>query len=468
MIQLWFRKMGAAVSSDQSTMRLSKYFLPLLKENPKEAEIVSHRLMLRAGMIRQQSAGIYSWLPLGLRVLKKIEAVIREEQNRSGAIELLMPTIQSAELWRESGRYDDYGKEMLRIVDRAERDMLYGPTNEEMITEIFRSYVKSYRDLPLNLYHLQWKFRDEIRPRFGVMRSREFLMKDAYSFDLDQEGARRAYHRMFVAYLRTFTRLGLQAIPMRAETGPIGGDLSHEFIILAETGESQVYCDKAYLDIPVPGADTDFSDDEALAEIVTKWSTPYAATDEMHDKKEWDQLPEDARLSARGIEVGHIFYFGTKYSKPMRATVTGPDGQEVPVHMGSYGIGPTRLVAAIIEAFHDDNGIKWPNAVAPFDVGIINMKPGEAAVDSVCETLYGQLQAAGLDVFYDDRDDRAGAKFAALDLIGLPWQVIVGPRGIAEGTVEIKNRADGSRETLSPEALVNRLVSDRKPGEQAA
>ena len=322
-------------------MRLSRYFLPLLKETPKEAEIVSHRLMLRAGMIRQQSAGIYSWLPLGLKVLRKIEKIIREEQNRSGAIEVLMPTIQSAELWRESGRYDDYGKEMLRIADRSEREMLYGPTNEEMITEIFRSYVKSYRDLPLNLYHIQWKFRDEVRPRFGVMRSREFLMKDAYSFDLDQEGARRAYHRMFVAYLRTFTRMGLKAIPMRADTGPIGGDLSHEFIILADTGESQVYCDKAYLDIAVPGPETDFGDDDALARIVDTWSTPYAATDEMHDEEAWAKLADGERLSARGIEVGHIFYFGTKYSKPMRATVTGPDGHDVPVHMGSYGIGPS-------------------------------------------------------------------------------------------------------------------------------
>ena len=440
-------------------MRLSRYFLPLLKETPKEAEIVSHRLMLRAGMIRQQSAGIYSWLPLGLKVLRKIEKIIREEQNRSGAIEVLMPTIQSAELWRESGRYDDYGKEMLRIADRSEREMLYGPTNEEMITEIFRSYVKSYRDLPLNLYHIQWKFRDEVRPRFGVMRSREFLMKDAYSFDLDQEGARRAYHRMFVAYLRTFTRMGLKAIPMRADTGPIGGDLSHEFIILADTGESQVYCDKAYLDIAVPGPETDFGDDDALARIVDTWSTPYAATDEMHDEEAWAKLADGERLSARGIEVGHIFYFGTKYSKPMRATVTGPDGHDVPVHMGSYGIGPSRLVAAIIEAFHDEDGIKWPAAVAPFDAGIINMKPGDAKVDGICETLYEQLGNAGFDVLYDDRDERAGAKFAAFDLIGLPYQIIVGPRGAADGTVEIKHRADGTRETLPPEAVVARLES---------
>ncbi len=373
-----------------------------------------------------------------------------------------MPTIQSADLWIESGRYNDYGKEMLRIRDRADRAMLFGPTNEEMITDIFRTHVKSYKDLPLNLYHLQWKFRDEVRPRFGVMRSREFLMKDAYSFDLDQEGARRAYHRMFVAYLRTFTRMGLKAIPMRADTGPIGGDLSHEFIILADTGESEVFCDRRYLDIEVPGADTDFRDDDALQQIVDTWTTPYAATDEMHDETAWNAVSEGDRLSARGIEVGHIFYFGTKYSKPMRATVSGPDGQEVPVHMGSYGIGPSRLVAAIIEAFHDDEGIKWPRAVAPFDIGLINMKPGDAKVDAICETLYERLGKAGFDVLLDDRDERAGAKFAAMDLIGLPVQLIVGPRGVADGTIEIKHRDDGTRETLSPDDVVQRLEADWK------
>ncbi len=442
-------------------MRLSRYFLPLLKETPKEAEIVSHRLMLRAGMVRQQAAGLYSWLPLGKRVLDKVNRIIREEQDRSGAIEILMPTIQSADLWRESGRYDDYGAEMLRIKDRHERDMLYGPTNEEMVTEIFRSYVKSYKDLPLNLYHIQWKFRDERRPRFGVMRSREFLMKDAYSFDLDEQGARAAYARMFVSYLRTFTRMGLKAIPMRADTGPIGGDLSHEFIILADTGESQVFCDREYLGMPVPGADVDFRDDAALAEIVSKWTAPYAATEEMHDETAWARIADSERLSARGIEVGHIFYFGTKYSAPMKASVTGPDGKEHLVHMGSYGIGPSRLVAAIIEASHDDAGIIWPQAVAPFDAGIVNMKPGDAAVDAACETLYSQLSNAGFDVLYDETDNRAGAKFATMDLIGLPWQVIAGPRGIAEGQVEIKRRSDGTRETLSLEAAINRLVSER-------
>jgi len=442
-------------------MRLSRYFLPILKETPKEAEIVSHRLMLRAGMIRQQAAGIYSMLPLGLRVLERVNRIVREEQNRSGAIEILMPTIQSAELWRESGRYDDYGKEMLRIADRHDREMLYGPTNEEMVTDIFRGYVRSYKDLPLNLYHIQWKFRDEVRPRFGVMRGREFLMKDAYSFDLDEAGARAAYNRMFVAYLRTFDRLGLKAIPMRADTGPIGGDLSHEFIILADTGESQVFCDKAYLDMQVPDATVDFRDDAALAKIVRKWTTPYAATDEMHQESAWSSVPEANRLSARGIEVGHIFYFGTKYSAPMKAVVTGPDGRDHPVHMGSYGIGPTRLVAAIIEAFHDDNGIRWPVAIAPFDVGLINMKPGEAAVDAACAQIEKGLEAAGLDVLHDDKDDRAGAKFATMDLIGLPWQVIVGPRGLAEGKVEIKRRSDGSREMLSPEDAIKRLSLGR-------
>jgi prolyl-tRNA synthetase len=435
-------------------MRLSRYFMPILRETPKEAEIISHRLMLRAGLIRQQAAGSYSWLPLGLRVLDKVNAIIREEQNRSGAIELLMPTIQSADLWRESGRYDAYGKEMLRIKDRHERDMLYGPTNEEMITDIFRSYVKSYKDVPLNLYHIQWKFRDEVRPRFGVMRSREFLMKDAYSFDLDQAGARHSYNKMFVAYLRTFHRLGLTAIPMRAESGPIGGDMSHEFIILASTGESEVFCDKAFLDYQVPPADTNFDDVAGLESIVKKWTTPYAATSEMHDAGAFDKLPSDDRVSARGIEVGHIFYFGTKYSLPMNAVVKGPDGQDVPVHMGSYGIGPSRLIAAVIEASHDDGGIIWPEAIAPFKVGILNLKAGDQATDAACETLYHALEARGIDVLYDDTDERPGAKFATADLIGLPWQAVVGPKGLAEGKIELKCRTDGSRQLVALEDAV--------------
>ncbi len=438
-------------------MRLSQYFLPILKENPKEAEIVSHRLMLRSGMIRQQSAGIYSWLPIGLKVLDKVCQIIREEQNRAGALEILMPTIQSAELWRESGRYDAYGKEMLRIKDRQDRELLYGPTNEEMVTEIFRSYVKSYKDLPLNLYHIQWKFRDEVRPRFGVMRGREFLMKDAYSFDIDYESAKAAYFRMFVAYLRTFTRMGLQAIPMRADTGPIGGDLSHEFIILAETGESQVFCHKDFLGLAVPGEDVDFANDAEIAGIVAKWTAPYAATDEMHDEAAWAGVAEADRLSARGIEVGHIFHFGEKYSKPMGAKVQGPDGKEHNVSMGSYGIGPTRLIAAIIEASHDEAGIIWPESVAPFDIGLINMKAGDADCDRACETLYAALTSAGKDVLYDDTDQRAGGKFATADLIGLPWQVIVGPRGVAAGEVEIKNRKTGERETVPLATVAQRF-----------
>ncbi len=439
-------------------MRLSRFFLPILRETPKEAEIVSHRLMLRAGMIRQEAAGIYAFLPLGFRVLQKVNQIVREEQDRSGAIEMLMPTIQSADLWRESGRYEDYGKEMLRIKDRHERDMLFGPTNEEMITEIFRTYVRSYKDLPLNLYHIQWKFRDEVRPRFGLMRGREFLMKDAYSFDLDHAGARHSYNRMFVAYLRTFARLGLKAIPMVADTGPIGGNLSHEFIILAQTGESEVFCHRDYLDYEVPGADVDFDDVAGLQAIVDKWTSLYAATSEKHDAAAFAKLSADKQVSARGIEVGHIFYFGTKYSEPMKAVVAGPDGVERPVHMGSYGIGPSRLVAAIIEAFHDDAGIIWPEAVAPFRVAILNLKQGGADTDAACEKLYGELTARGVDVLYHDLDERPGAKFAAMDLIGIPWQVTVGPRGLAEGKVELKRRADGTRELLAPAEAVERLT----------
>jgi prolyl-tRNA synthetase len=435
-------------------MRLSRYFLPILRETPKEAEIVSHRLMLRAGMIRQEAAGIYAFLPLGLRVLDKVCRIVREEQNRAGAIELLMPTIQSAELWRESERYEAYGKEMLRIKDRHEREMLYGPTNEEMITEIFRAYVRSYKDLPLNLYHIQWKFRDEVRPRFGVMRGREFLMKDAYSFDLDFDGAKHSYNRMFVAYLRTFARMGLRSIPMVAESGPIGGNLSHEFIILADTGESEVFCDSEYLNFDVPGPDVDFDHVGRLQAIVDKWTSLYAATSEKHDPIAFAKLGSKG-LSARGIEVGHIFYFGTKYSEPMKAVVTGPDGVDRPIHGGSYGIGPSRLVAAIIEAFHDEAGIRWPEAVAPFNVAILNLKQGGSETDAACEKLYAALTAKGIDVLYHDLDERPGSKFATADLIGIPWQIMVGPRGLAEGKVEVKRRFDGSRELLSPaDALV--------------
>ena len=440
-------------------MRLSRYFLPTLRETPKEAEIVSHRLALRAGLIRQESSGIYAGLPLGLRVLNKVCAIVREEQNRAGAVELLMPTVQSADLWRESGRYDAYGKEMLRIRDRHEREMLFGPTNEEMITEIFRGSVRSYKSLPLNLYHLQWKFRDEVRPRFGTMRSREFLMKDAYSFDLDEAAARHAYNRMFVAYLRTFERMGLKSIPMRADTGPIGGDLSHEFIILASTGESQVFCHKDYLDFHVPGADTNFDSVEGLETIVKKWTSLYAATEEMHDAPAFETIPAERQVSARGIEVGHIFYFGTKYSEPMKAVVAGPDGKDVPVHMGSYGIGPTRLVPAIIEASHDEAGIIWPDAIAPFDAMILNLKAGDSATDRVSGELEAALEARGLSALVDDTEDRPGAKFATADLIGLPWQIIVGPKSLAEGKVELKRRATGERMLMTPEDAIERICA---------
>ena len=391
-------------------------------------------------------------------MLQKVIKIVEEEQDRSGAVELIMPTIQSADLWRESGRYDAYGKEMLRIQDRHERDMLYGPTNEEVITDIFRTYVKSYKDLPLNLYHIQWKFRDEVRPRFGTMRSREFLMKDAYSFDLDRESSTAAFYRMFVAYLRTFHRMGLVGIPMRADSGPIGGDLSYEFHVLAETGESGVFLHADLLNKPIPSIDTDFRGD--LSPIFNDWTSLFAATDEMTDEAGFKAaVPADKQLMARGIEVGHIFYFGTKYSEPMKATVTGPDGKEVIVHMGSYGIGPTRLVPAIIEASHDDAGIVWPVSVAPFEAVVINLKVGDAATDAACETLYAELTAAGVDVLYDDRDAGAGQKFANADLIGIPYQVIVGPRGLKEGSAELKHRKGGERETLPIGDVTSRLAA---------
>lgn len=442
-------------------MRLSRYFLPVLKETPAEASIASHRYMLRAGMIKQLSAGIYSWLPLGHKVLRKIEQIVREEQDRAGAVEMLMPTIQPADLWRESGRYDDYGKEMLRITDRSGRDLLYGPTNEEVITDVFRSYVRSYKDLPLNLYHIQWKFRDEVRPRFGIMRGREFSMKDAYSFDISMEEAVRSYNKMFVAYLNTFARMGLKSVPMRADTGPIGGDLSHEFIILADTGESEVYCHADLINMDVPGPDVNFDGD--LQPIVDVRTALYAATDEMHDAEEFEkQVPEDKRISARGIEVGHIFCFGDKYSKPLGAKVMGPDGKEHFVQMGSYGVGVSRLVGGIIEASHDDNGIVWPKAVTPFGAGIINLKVGDDEADAACEDLYAKLSAAGVDPLYDDRDDRGGVKFSRMDLIGLPYQIVVGPRGLKQGIVEVKDRKTGERQNLSPEAAVNLVVDAYK------
>jgi prolyl-tRNA synthetase len=439
-------------------MRLSRYFLPVLKETPREAQIVSHRLMLQAGMIRQASAGIYSWLPLGYKVLKKIEDIVHEEQIRAGHIPMLMPTLQSADLWRESGRYDDYGEEMLRITDRHGRDMLYGPTNEELITDIFRAYVSSYRDLPLTLYHIQWKFRDEVRPRFGVMRGREFYMKDGYNFDLTKEDALHAYNRHLVSYLRSYERMGLQAIPMRADSGPIGGDDTHEFLVLAETGESEVFYDSAVTDLTFGDREIDYDSVEQCQSILEEFTSKYARTDETHDEEVFNAIPEERRRVARGIEVGQIFYFGTKYSDAMGATVQGPDGKSVPVHMGSHGIGVSRLVGAIIEASHDDKGIIWPEGVTPFHCGIVNLRQGDAEADAACEALYKALTAKGLEPLYDDRDERAGAKFHTMDLIGLPWRITVGPRGLKNGVVELTSRRTGESEELAPDLAVARIA----------
>jgi prolyl-tRNA synthetase len=438
-------------------MRLSRAFLPVLKESPADAQIVSHKLMLRAGLVRQTAAGIYAWLPLGFKVLKRIEQIVREEQDRAGAIEMLMPTIQPADLWRESGRYDAYGPEMLRIKDRHEREMLYGPTNEEMLTALVRDDMKSYRDLPRTLYHIQWKFRDEVRPRFGVMRGREFLMKDAYSFDLDEAGARHSYNTQLLAYLRTFQRMGIQAVPMKAATGPIGGDLSHEFIVLAPTGESEVFYDAAFEAMDWNREGLDYGDQAGLQALFDEVSGTYAATDETHDEARWADLPEDRRRTGRGIEVGHIFSFGDKYSKAMGLKVSGPDGSMVTPMMGSYGVGVSRLVGAIIEASHDDNGIIWPDSVAPWRVGIVTMRQDDAASAAAAEDVYAKLQSAGVEALYDDRDERGGAKLAGMDLIGLPWQLIIGPRGLAQGVVELKDRRTGEREELSIESALARL-----------
>ena len=441
-------------------MRLSQYFLPVLRDDPKEAEIVSHKLMLRAGMIRQEAAGSYSWLPMGFKVLKKIEQIVREEQNRAGAIEVLMPTLQSADLWRKSGRYDAYGKEMLRVKDRHDRDMLYGPTNEEMITDIFRQGVQSYKDVPRNLYHIQWKFRDEVRPRFGVMRGREFLMKDAYSFDVTREAGQHSYNKMFVSYLKTFARLGLKAVPMRAETGPIGGDDSHEFLILAPTGESEVFFDGALHEMDWSAFEIDYDNVEAVAGVVKDFTSKYAATSEMHDSADYEKrVSESQRVTGRGIEVGHIFFFGTKYSEPLGCTVQGADGKVVTLQSGSYGIGVSRLVAGIIEASHDEAGIIWPESVSPFDIGLINIKSGDAEADAACDKIYKGLIAKGKDVLYDDRNAPGGAKFASMDLIGLPWQVIIGPRGLKDGVAELKNRKTGARENVALDKVVERLTA---------
>lgn len=439
-------------------MRLSRYFLPVLKETPADAQIVSHRYMLRAGMIRQASAGIYSWLPLGFKVLRKIEQIVHEEQQRAGHIPMLMPTLQSADLWRQSGRYDAYGPEMLRISDRHDREMLYGPTNEEMITDIVASYVTSYKALPLTLYHIQWKFRDEVRPRFGVMRGREFLMKDGYNFDLTKEDALHAYNRHLVSYLRTYERMGLQAIPMRADSGPIGGDYTHEFLVLAETGESEVFYDSEITDLKFGDREIDFDDKAQCQAVLEEFTSRYARTDETHEEAVFNEVPEARRRVARGIEVGQIFYFGTEYSEKLGAYVQNSEGAKVPLHMGSHGIGVSRLLGAIIEASHDDKGIIWPEGVTPFHVGIVNLKQGDAEADGACESLYSAFTDLGLEPLYDDRDERAGNKFANMDMIGLPWRITVGPRGLKNGVVELTSRRTGESEELPPEEAVKRVA----------
>ena len=443
-------------------MRLSRYFLPVLRETPADAQVVSHRLMLRAGMIQQASAGIYSWMPLGLRVLAKIEQIVHEEQIAAGHIPLLMPTLQPASLWQESGRYDDYGQEMLRITDRQGRHLLYGPTNEELITDIFRSHVNSYRDLPLTLYHIQWKFRDEIRPRFGIMRGREFLMKDGYNFDVDEPSAIHAYNRHFVSYLNTYRRMGLQAIPMRADTGPIGGTHSHEFLVLAETGESEVFFDRNILKLSEGNHQVDFDNTSECTTIVKNWTTLYACTNETHDATKFTtEIPEERQCRSRGIEVGQIFYFGTKYSQPMNAFVTNADGDRVPVHMGSHGIGVSRLVGAIIEANHDERGIIWPEPVAPFGVGIVNLAPKDEKTNEVSEDLHQRFNEARMEPLYDDTQERAGSKFATMDLIGIPWRITVGPRGLETGKVELTHRKDGHTILCTPDEAVNQLSAKK-------
>jgi prolyl-tRNA synthetase len=440
-------------------MRLSRYFLPVLKETPREAQIVSHRYMLQAGMIKQASAGIYSWLPLGYKVLKKIENIVHEEQARAGHHAMLMPTIQSADLWRESGRYDAYGDEMLRIKDRQDRDMLFTPTAEELITDIFRSNVTSYKDLPLTMYQIQWKFRDEVRPRFGVMRGREFYMKDGYNFDLTKEDALHSYNRHLVSYLRTYERMGLKAIPMRADSGPIGGDDTHEFLVLADTGESEVFYDSAVTDLTFGDREIDFDDHAACAAVMEEFTTKYARTDETHDESLFNEVPEERRKTARGIEVGQIFYFGTKYSDALNAAVDNGEGGKVNVHMGSHGIGVSRLLGAIIEASHDDKGIIWPEGVTPFHVGILNMRSGDDACDAACEDLYKKFIAAGLDPLYDDRDERAGAKFGTMDMIGLPWRITIGPRGIKNGVVEVTSRRTGESEEMPAADAIAKITA---------
>jgi len=440
-------------------MYLSKLFIPLLKEVPSEAKIKSHQLMLRSGMIKQSSAGIYSWLPLGFRVMKKIEQIVREEQDKIGAQELLMPTIQSAEIWKESGRYDDYGEEMLRIKDRQGKEMLYGPTNEELITEIFRSSIRSYKSLPQILYHIQWKFRDELRPRFGVMRCKEFFMKDAYSFDLNDEEAKKSYNKMFFAYLNTFKRLGLTAIPMAAETGPIGGDLSHEFIILADTGESKIFSDKRIFDIDIQKYN---SSEQSIKDLRKSYDSYYAVTDEKFNKENFEKkVDKKNQLITKGIEVGHIFYFGDKYSKPLKCSVHLKDGKKVDVKMGSYGIGVSRLVGAIIEAKFDNNIMKWPNSVAPFDVAIIpSLQKNDKSNYLKAKELYDILHKNKIDVLFDDTEEHLSAKFKKFDLIGIPYQIILGSKSTKDN-FEFKE-INGKTEKLSLEEIKNKLINKIK------
>ena len=433
-------------------MLLSRFFLPILKENPKEAKIPSHILMLRAGLCQQSTSGIYSWLPLGKLILDNITNICRNEMLNAGANEILMPTIQPAEIWKESGRYEDYGKEMLRIKDRNNRDLLYGPTNEELVTDIFRTHVKSYKELPLNLFHIQWKFRDELRPRFGVMRGREFLMKDAYSFDVDYASSIISYNRMFIAYMQLFKKIGLKAIPMKADTGPIGGDLSHEFIIIADTGESEVYLEKELLDYKGFIDEVDY--DSNLQDIVDKYTSFYAATDEKHDPNTYDKDLNNL-IKTKGIEVGHIFHFGQKYSKPMQANINTYEGKNIPVFMGSYGVGLSRLVGAVIEANHDKDGIIWPKEIAPWHYHLINLKNGDDECDKICFDIYNSIEKQSKTVLYDDTADRAGAKLAKADLIGLPFQIIIGPRGIKNKIFDLKIRNNGDIQKLSYNELLN-------------
>ncbi|HIG08742.1 MAG TPA: proline--tRNA ligase [Alphaproteobacteria bacterium] len=440
-------------------MKRSNLFLPTLKENPTEAKITSHRLMLRSGMVRQSSSGIYSWLPMGLKVLKNIEKIIRLEQDLI-AQELLMPTIQDSEIWKKSGRFNDYGKEMLTFIDRHEHQLLYGPTNEELITDIFSKNIMSYKSLPLCLYHIQWKFRDEIRPRFGVMRGREFLMKDAYSFDISKEDAIKCYNRMFLSYLRIFNKMELKAIPVSADTGPIGGDLSHEFIILADTGESEIYLDKNILKEEIPNIN--YNDSKGISKLVDTLTSFYAAADDKYDEEEYMNIVnENNRLKTKGIEVGHLFYFGSKYSIPLEAKVNSKEGKVVPVEMGSYGIGVSRLVGAIIDAHHDDKGICWPESVSPFLIGIVNLRQNDIECSNLSDTIYNNLLSKDVSVLYDDRDEGAGIKLAEMDLIGVPWQIRIGPRGIKNGNFELLQRKTGDITEIKVkdmEKTINKLL----------